>query len=127
MNIKKQEIEILDNQIIVSIISVVTVIVSILLTYNQKLYLQKRRPLFTLNTTQKISLINRLIILITLIAFLIYNYQFYDIAKKKNENLTNSILQIIASYSGVIGALIALYVVANSSPGGISEVENPVI
>lgn len=125
---KKKEIELIDKQIFVSIISIITIIASIILLYNQKLYLEKKRPLFSVNTTQKISLTNRLITLITLIAFLIYNYKLYEISKKEGEDLTNYILQIIASLLSVIAGIIVLYVVINSNPDdSISEVENPII
>lgn len=125
---KEQEIKLIDKQINVSIISIITIITSIILLYNQKLYLEKRKPLFNVKTSQKISLSNRLITLITLIAFLVYNYQLYDISKKEGENLENYVLQIIASILSVIAGIIVLYVVINSEPDdSISEVENPII
>lgn len=124
MNINK-EIDYLNYQIIISLIVIVTVIVSIFLTYNEKLGLEGKKSLFNKKTTQSISYLNRFIILITSILFLYINYRLYDISKNQGENLKNYYLQIIASVLSVIAAMIALYVVYNNS--SVSDVENPII
>lgn len=128
MNNAEKEITAVDIQIIASIVSIIAIIISIILLYNQKLDLEDKETLFSPKQTQKISEFNRDILLIIAIVFLIVNYQLYFISKEEGEDLQSYQLQIIASYLGVIGALIALYVVRNpSNRGEIADVENPII
>ncbi len=124
----KEEIEQLNIQIIVLLILIITTIISILLTYNQKLSLQNKKTIFTKKQTYNISYINRLIILITTIIFLIINYKLYQISKKEGEDLKVYYLQIIASILSVIAAIIVFYVVSIEPAGDeVSDIENPVI
>ena len=128
MNNKQKEIFAIDIQIIVSVASIIGVIISIILLYNQKLELKDEKTIFTVKETQKISEFVRDILLIVAIVFLLVNYQLYYISKEQGEDLTAYQLQIIASYLSVIAALIALYVVRNpANRGNIADVENPII
>lgn len=125
---RTQEIEYLNIQIFISLIVIITVITSIILTYNQKLELQNKKTLFNKRTTHNISYINRLIILITGLIFLYINYKLYQISKKEGEDLKVYYLQIIASILTVIAAAIALYVVSKETEiNSVDDVENPII
>jgi len=125
---KTKEIEYLNIQIIISLIVIVTVVTSIILTYNEKLELQNKKTLFNKRTTHNISYINRLVILITGIIFLYINYKLYQISKKEGEDLKIYYLQIIASILTVIAASIALYIVSKETViDSVSDVENPII
>lgn len=125
---KKDEINLLNTQIFISLIVIITVIISITLTYNEKLKLQKKKTLFKKTTTQNISYINRLAILITSIIFLYINYRLYQISKKEGEDLKSYYLQIIASILTVIASVIAFYVVSRETNiQTVSDVENPII
>lgn len=98
------------------------------MTYNEKLDLQNKKTLFKKKTTYNISLINRLIILITSIVFLYINYKLYQISKKEGEDLKVYYLQIIASILTVIATLIALYVVTIEPKGDeVTDIETPII
>lgn len=128
MTNQEKEITAIDIQIIVSWISILAVIISIILLYNQKLELKNAQTLFTPKQTQKISEFARDLLLIVAIVFLLINYQLYYISKEEGEDLTSYKLQIVASYLSIIAALIALYVVRNPvNRGEISDVENPII
>ena len=128
MNNKEKEINAIDIQIIVSVVSIFAIIISILLLYNQKQEIKGEKTLFTAKQTQKISEFNRDILLIIAVVFLLVNYQLYYISKEEGEPLNSYRLQIIASYLSIIAALIALYIVRNpESRGQISDVENPII
>lgn len=127
-NNTKREITAINIQIFVSTVSILTIIISIALLYNQKLELKEKETLFNAKQTQKISEFNRELLLIIAIVFLLVNYELYDISKQERENLTSYKLQIIASYLTIIAALIALYVVRNpDNSGEIVDVENPII
>lgn len=128
MSNEEKEIIAIYAQIIVSAISIIEIIVSILLLYNEKLEIKGEKTLFTANQTQKISVFNRTSILTTAIIFLIINYFLYKISKDQGENLKPYELQIIASYLTIIAAIITLYIVLNpTNEGQIADVENPIV
>ena len=128
MTNKEKESMAITIQIIGSIISIGTVLISILLLYNQQLEINGKEPLLTPNNTQKLSTFNRSLIVIILFVFLIINYILYNISKEEGEDLKVYKLQIIASYLSVISALIALYVVIKNPDGEqITDIENPIV
>lgn len=122
-----KEIETINIQLITLIASLASVIISLLLTYNQKLNLEKKESLFSADTTLNITLFNRILIVIISFIFLYVNYIFYEISKKEGEDLKPYILQIIASIITIIPGLIALYVVFLSETENVVDVENPII
>lgn len=123
-----EEIKLLDIQIIVSIITIITIIISITLIYNQKLDLQNKDTLFSKSKTQKISLINRITLVVTASIFLYINYKLRDISESEGEDTKPYNLQIISSYLTVIASIIVLYVVTSTyNIENVSDVENPVI
>ena len=126
MKNKKKEIKLLNIQILTSLTVIITVSVSVLLTYNQKLDIEGKKTLFTKKQTHNISYKNRLVI--TTSIFLYINYALYKISKKEGEDLKVYYLQIIASILSLIAALIVFYVVSIEPSGDeISDIENPVI
>lgn len=128
MSNEEKEIIAIYAQIIVSAISVIEIIISILLLYNEKLDLKGEKTLFSAEETQKISVFNRSFILITAVIFLIINYVLYNISKEQGENLKPYKLQIVASYLTIIAAIITLYIVINpTNEGEVVDVENPII
>mgnify|MGYP004673527089 FL=1 len=128
MSNEEKEIIAIYAQIIVSAISVIEIIVSILLLYNEKLEIKGEKTLFNAEQTQKISVFNRTFILVTAIIFLIINYALYKISKEQGENLKPYELQIVASYLTIIVAIITLYIVLNpTNEGQVVDVENPII
>ena len=125
---QEQEITAIDIQIIVSLVSIITILISISLLYNQKLDIKNQKTIFTAKETQKISEFNRDILLVIALIFLFVNIWLYNISKEEGENTESYKLQIVASILTVIAALIALYVVRNPSDRGeIVDVENPII
>lgn len=123
-----EEIKLLDIQIIVSIITIITVIISIVLTYNEKLDLQNKDTLFSYSKTHKISLINRITLVVTASIFLFINYKLRSISESEGEDTKPYNLQIISSYLSVIASIIVLYVVASTyNIEEVSDVENPII
>lgn len=128
MSNDEKEIIAIYAQIIVSAISIIEIIVSILLLYNEKLEIKGEKALFNAEQTQKISVFNRTFILVTAIIFLIINYALYKISKEQGENLKPYELQIVASYLTIIAAIITLYIVLNpTNEGQVVDVENPII
>jgi len=122
------EINAINIQIIASMISIGTIIISIVLLYNQKLEKEGKKPFLNATQAQKLSAFNRSLILIIVIVFLIINFILYKISKEEGEDLKPYNLQLIASILTVIASGIALYVVLKEREGeGITDVENPII
>ena len=124
---KKEEIDTINIQLISLIIVLLSTIISIILTYNQKLNLEENEGLLSPEKSLKLTLYNRLLAVIISFVFLYVNYKLYEISKEEGENLKSYSLQIIASFLAVISSLIALYVVSLSTTESLSDVENPII
>ena len=128
MSNKEKESLLITIQIISSIVSIGTVIISIILLYNEQLEINNEEPCLDAEAAQKLTTFNRILILIIFIVFLVINYILYDISKEEGEDLKPYELQIIASYFSLFAASIALYVVLLQRSGEqVVDVENPII
>ncbi len=122
---KSKEIKYIDYQLIGLGLTLITTIIAIAITYNQKLGMLQKKKLFNSKEALNITKLNRIIILLIGILFLYINYRLYQISKEEGEDLKSYKLQILASILIVISGLIALYVVSLSSTETLSDVENP--
>lgn len=128
MSNKEKESLLITIQIISSIVSIGTVIISIILLYNEQLEINNEEPFLDAEAAQKLTTFNRILILIIFIVFLVIKYILYDISKEEGEDLKPYELQIIASYFSLFAASIALYVVLLQRSGEqVVDVENPII
>lgn len=110
-NKKIDDITVLDIQITVSILSLFVLIFSVLLLYNQKLIIQEKKPLFKEDLALKLSLINRVIILLLILTFILANFFNFQIDLEEHpEQLKYDSLEIFASLLTLIVALISIYV-----------------
>ncbi len=127
MNRQEKESVAITVQIIVSLISIGTVLISIILLYNHQLELNNEETVLSPDEAQNLTTFNRVLVVILLTIFLIINYFLYYISKEEGENLKAYKLQIAASYLSVAAALIGLYVVLKE-PGGenVTDIENPI-
>ena len=124
---KKEEVKAINIQLVALVIVLFSTVVSILITYNQKLNLEKKKTLFDSKESFDITLFNRVLIVVLSFVFLYVNIELFNLSKKEGEDLKSYILQIIASVLAIISGLIALYVVGLSTTENIVDVENPVI
>ena len=126
MNDKQEEINAINIQLIALFISLGSAIISIIITYNQKLDLENKN-----NTDPKkifnLTVFNRILILVLSFTFLYVNYKLYNVSKKEGEDLKPYVLQIIASVLTIMASLIAIYIVSLSTKENIVDVENPII
>ena len=126
MFLNNKEENYINIQIYALVFSLIGIIISLLLTYNQKLEIQDRDTLFDSKTTFKIAKGNRILFLIIGIVFLYVNYKLYEISKKEGEDLKPYILQIFASILTIAAAIVTFYVVTLSNKGDVSDIENPI-
>lgn len=114
-------------QILLSIFFIFTTIISIILLYNEDLYIKYKKFILDPKNVYIISSINRIVILIILLLFLYANYVDKNIDILENKDLKADNLQIIASILSIISGIIVLYVTIEYFSTNInSSLENPV-
>lgn len=107
--------------------SLLSIIISIILTYNDKLSTEGKTSFLGKKTNYNLTLFNRILILSIAIAFLYVNYKSYMNAKTKEKKLKSYELQILAALFTLIAASISLYVVSVLTKETLVDLENPVI
>ena len=122
---KKEETKLINYQLFGLAITLLTTILAIIITYNQKLGTQKRTKILTNQESLSLTYLNRILILLVGLLFLYINYRFYQITKRKGKDTKSESLQIIASILAIISSIIALYIVTLSNTETIADVENP--
>ena len=108
---KEKEVKLLDIQLIATILYIVSLIISISLTINDKQITQKKKSIFTNNQAKNLSIFNRIFIVVLTLTFLYISYQNRDIAKKEKKKIWPFDLQMYASELSLLATIIVLYVV----------------
>lgn len=122
----KNEEKIIDIQIIATILFIVSLTISLVLTYNDKYKTKYGKGFFNNETNYKISVLNRILVVILSFVFLYVNYSNKEIAKNKGQKTKPFQLQIMASELSILAALIVTYVVINSGEYSlVTSIENP--
>ncbi len=105
-NYKKIEIDILNIQMMATILFIFSLFISLILNYNEKLSFYNKAFLSD-DLVKSLSLFNRFLVVILGFVFLYCNYVNKDISK--NNVFIN--LQIVANVLSLISSFIVLYVV----------------
>lgn len=127
MNNKNKEIKLINLSIIAITIFIITLLISLLLNYNEKLKLENKKLIFDEKQGIYISLINRTIVLIIALYFI---YNSYIRQKIDNKDDFNSNLELLAAFLAFISSFITFYIVfinLNNNKFDVSEVEEPTI
>lgn len=114
-NYNLDEVKLFYAQILISAALIVSVLISITLSYNEILKLENKKALYTNNQQGKVLIFNRSFSVLIAIGFLIINI----IEKRNNPNANvqdtkHTNLQIDASIFNLIAGLIVLYVAYDS-------------
>lgn len=109
MNTTNKEIDNFNLQIIASLLFIISIIISIILTYSEEL------ELFNVNMIDKdkrnkINIGNRLFAIFIVCLFLYSSFVALDIVKKKNGNLDEQYIRIFINLITLGLALLTLYV-----------------
>ena len=115
MNIKSSEIKLLDIQIIASVLYIGSLLISILLTYNDKQITKKEKTILTNAQAANLSVFNRAFIVALTLVFLYTTYQSRENAKKENQKIWPFDLQLCASELSLLATIIVLYVVIKTA------------
>jgi len=126
---KKDKIKLLSYQLITSFLFIISILISILLTYNQKQELLNEKRILNKKSSKYLNLFNRIFALSIIFAILYINYSEYQINKNKRSNIAPYKHQVYASIFSVISAIIVLYVVIENweDNPNITSIENPII
>lgn len=109
MNTTNKEIDNFNLQIIASLLFIISIIISIILTYSEKL------EIFNINMIDKdkrnkINIGNRLFAIFIVYLFLYSSFVALDIVKEKNGNLNEQYIRIFINLITLGLALLTLYV-----------------
>ncbi len=108
-------------QILLSLGLIISIFISISLSYNEILKMENKKPLYDTELETKILIFNR-----SFDALIATGYLLINVIDKKENNSEFSSLQIDASILSLISSLIVLYIALNSI-NNLSETtfENP--
>lgn len=130
MNSEKEEVKLLNYQIIATILYIGSLGLSLLITYNDKLEKQGKGKIIEDKTYRNLTIFNRTLVLGLTLVYLYISYRNLSMAKEKKTDISPFSLQAFASELSVIGAIIVLYVVITSENNIYSIIagaENPVL
>lgn len=125
-NYDLEESELIKLQILLSFVLLFTTIISITLSYDFLLKLEKRPPIYSEKESLDILIFNRTIMFIVAALFIYINIRDKNVKEKYNSEDEFANLQIDASLFNFIAAAIVLYVGVKSRSNITSE-ENPTI
>ncbi len=126
--LQKEQLFIIDGQLIASILYILTFVVTITIIINQRKVALNKDGFLTPEESQVLILLNKIFILLLLLLFLYLNYRSKKLAENTNQDTNALNLQIIASIISLVPALIGLYVVItdfSNTNFQTAEIENP--
>lgn len=115
MKNNNNEIKLLDIQIIASALYIGSLLISIILTYNDKQITKKEKTILTNKEAANLSVFNRAFIVILSLVFLYTTYQSRENAKKENQKIWPFDLQLCSSELSLLATVIVLYVVVKTA------------
>ncbi len=121
-----EEIRLIDIQIVATYLFIISLCISLFITYNDKYKTMKQKPFLSNHSAYSISVFNRIFVLGISLTFFYINYKNRNIAKQKGQNPEPFNLQIISSELSILAAIIVLYVVITSGEYTVvASGENP--
>ena len=123
----KEQLTIIDGQLVGCILYIISLVASILIILNQRKRALGEKEFLTAEESQTIALLNKILILALILWFLYLNNRAKNFAANTNQDTSALNLQVIASFISLIPALIGLYVViTNFSNSSLqtAEIEN---
>jgi divalent metal cation (Fe/Co/Zn/Cd) transporter len=124
---RKEEAEILNLQLIATLLFIIALVVSIFLNLNEKYKLLYREGIISDKEAINLLKTNRIFIVALFITYLYLAYRDREIDKINNKDLTADNLEIFVSVLSVIGGLIILYLVFNYDQDTTAIYENPTL
>lgn len=126
----KKELQVLDIQIIATILFIVSLIISAFLTYDEKIKIINNKGIFTNEQSRNIALFNRILVVILALTFVYGNYVTEKIAEARGTQTKYLKWQLFSGELSLIASIIVLYIVyknQNNKNFGVADTENPVL
>lgn len=126
--LQKEQLFIIDGQLIASILYILSFVATIIVIINQRKLALNKKGFLTVEESQIIITLNKIFILLLLLLFVYLNYKSIKLAENTNQNTNSLNLQMISSIISLVPALIGLYVVItdfSSTTFQTAEIENP--
>ena len=105
----KKEIKNIDLQLLSSIIFICASIISLTITIDEKLIQENRKNIYTKNEALNLSIINRIVILVSIFISLYVSYTNYKNSLKEREKYKTSLL-LFTNILTLISGIIILYI-----------------
>lgn len=115
----EQQVELLTIQLIGAMGFLLTVVISIILTYDKILSLSDQPRLFSDEYARKLSHFNSILIIIVVLIYLYVGYGNIQVAKQEGKKTTNLYLQEFNSGLAFLAAIIGYYIVTHESSSGL--------
>ncbi len=115
MEEKDNEVQLLEIQIVATIIYIGSLILSIALTYNDEKITKKETTIFTNKQAANLSIFNRFLVVILTLVFLYTTYESRKNAKRRGEEMWPFDLQMYASELSLLATIIVLYVILETA------------
>lgn len=116
----EQQVELLTIQLIAAMGFLLTVVISIILTYDKILSLSGEPRLFSDEEARKLSYFNSILIIIVVLIYLYVGYGNIQIAKQEGKKTTNLYLQEFNSGLAFLAAIVGYYIVTHDSSNGFT-------
>lgn len=126
--LQKEQLFIIDGQLIASILYILSFVATIIVIINQRKLALNKKGFLTVEESQIIITLNKIFILLLLLLFVYLNYKSIKLAENTNQNTNSLNLQMISSIISLVPALIGLYVVItdfSATTFQTAEIENP--
>ena len=105
----KKEIKNIDLQLLSSIIFICASIISLTITIDEKLIQENKKNIYTKNEELNLSIINRIVILVSIFISLYVSYTNYKNSLKEREKYKTSLL-LFTNILTLISGIIILYI-----------------
>lgn len=126
--LQKEQLFVIDGQLIASILYILSFVATIIVIINQRKLALNKKGFLTVEESQIIITLNKIFILLLLLLFVYLNYKSIKLAENTNQNTNSLNLQMISSIISLVPALIGLYVVItdfSATTFQTAEIENP--
>ena len=126
--LQKEQLFIIDGQLIASILYILSFVATIIVIINQRKLALNKKGFLTVEESQIIITLNKIFILLLLLLFVYLNYKSIKLAENTKQNTNSLNLQMISSIISLVPSLIGLYVVItdfSATTFQTAEIENP--
>ena len=125
MSNKQNEIKIVNEQILATVLFIGTLVISLILSYDKKEKLKGNNGIFTKKQVKAVSIANRVAVLAIVIFFFYIDEENINVARIQNKDLKLLYLQEIVEIITTITAILALYITVKSGSNEFVGIENP--